>query len=142
MRIYFDTSAFAKRYIQEPGSDELDKLLETATGVAVSILCYPELMSALGRRFRCEEISQQDFDSIESQFLQDLQDIEVIQIHPSAVFRAIGYLKSTSLKTLDALHVASASVWEAHLFATGDKKQMALAQEVGLPVWFTGEETD
>ena len=38
MRLFFDTSAFLKRYIEEPGSSEVEELCKQAEDVAVSML--------------------------------------------------------------------------------------------------------
>ena len=49
MKTFFDSSAFAKRYVEEPGSQTVDSLCREATEVALSVLCVPEIISALMR---------------------------------------------------------------------------------------------
>ena len=59
MKVFLDTSALAKRYIQEPGSEELEELfLSSASDVIVSTLALPEFAAALGRKMRDREIGK------------------------------------------------------------------------------------
>ncbi len=50
MKLVVDSSSFAKRYIQEIGSDELESLLKDASELAFSVILVPEIISALIRR--------------------------------------------------------------------------------------------
>ena len=50
MRLSIDSSSFAKRYIQENGSDRLDDLLQHASALALSVILVPEIISGLNRR--------------------------------------------------------------------------------------------
>ena len=52
MKLSVDSSALAKRYIQEPGSEELEIFLQRASELAFSIILLPEVISALNRRLR------------------------------------------------------------------------------------------
>jgi predicted nucleic acid-binding protein len=38
MKTYFDSSAYAKRFIEEPGSQEIDDLCQKASEVGLSII--------------------------------------------------------------------------------------------------------
>jgi len=42
MKTYFDSSAFAKRFVDEDGSDEAEEILGLATELALSVICVPE----------------------------------------------------------------------------------------------------
>ena len=50
MRTYFDTSALAKRYVREPGTETVLKKCSEATEIVISVISVPELMSALNAR--------------------------------------------------------------------------------------------
>ena len=52
MKLTVDSSSFAKRYIQEEGSDKLDDLLQHASELALCVILLPELISGLNRRLR------------------------------------------------------------------------------------------
>jgi hypothetical protein len=50
MKLTVDSSSFAKRYIQEEGSDKLDDLLQHASELALCVILLPELISGLNWR--------------------------------------------------------------------------------------------
>jgi predicted nucleic acid-binding protein len=50
LNVFFDSSALAKRYIEEKGSDQVQAILSSASALAVSVICVPEIVSALCRR--------------------------------------------------------------------------------------------
>ena len=52
MRVYFDSSAFAKRYIDEAGTAEVLEWCDRATELAFSVIAVPELASAFRRLLR------------------------------------------------------------------------------------------
>jgi predicted nucleic acid-binding protein len=47
MNLFADSSALAKRYIADETSDDFDALLLRAASLSVSVLCVPEIISAL-----------------------------------------------------------------------------------------------
>ncbi len=47
MRIFFDTSALTKRYVEEEGSEQVRALCIEADTLGVSVLLVPELISTL-----------------------------------------------------------------------------------------------
>lgn len=62
MRIFLDATALAKRYGQEPGSEELkDFFLSVATEVCICTLPFREFAAALGRKVREKEIRIDEF---------------------------------------------------------------------------------
>ena len=44
MRVFFDSSAFAKRYIQEEGSVEVLIWCDQATELALAVISLPEII--------------------------------------------------------------------------------------------------
>lgn len=44
MRLAVDSSSFAKRYIQEMGSEKLDDFLQNASELALCVILVPELI--------------------------------------------------------------------------------------------------
>lgn len=60
MKIFLDTSTLAKRYVQEPGSEELEALFMTvATEVSIATLAWPAFTAALARKVRSREIREE-----------------------------------------------------------------------------------
>ena len=66
--IYLDTSIIAPFYWAEALSDPVEELLRTETELGLSRLVEVELFSALSRRVRIREISQEDAKEITIQF--------------------------------------------------------------------------
>ena len=132
MKTLFDSSAFAKRYISEPGSAEVDALCQAATEVGLCILCVPEILSALNRRLRERRLTSGDYAAAKSHLLADVVDADIINLTPPVVVQTTLLLERHLLRTLDALHVACALVWGAELFVTSDKRQALAARNAGL----------
>ena len=70
--IYLDTSVIAPLYWREALSDAVEQLLLNETEVGLSHLVEVELVSALSRRVRMREISQQDAIAVVERFQADL----------------------------------------------------------------------
>jgi predicted nucleic acid-binding protein len=139
MKLAVDSSSFAKRYVQEIGSDELDRLLGDASELAFSVVLVPEIISGLNRRLREHILTPIDYRAIKKQLLDDVSDATVLQITPSVVSRSVKLLEKNTLRALDSLHVACALEWRADLFITSDKKQVMAARNAGLRVEYIGQ---
>ncbi|MDZ7618394.1 MAG: type II toxin-antitoxin system VapC family toxin [Patescibacteria group bacterium] len=132
MKAYLDSSAFAKRYIDESGSDTVEAICGQASALGLSVICVPEIISALNRRRRERAITPKQYDEVKQRLLDDVRDVEIIGLTIPVVATAVGLLEANSLRTLDALHVACAIEWGAQLFLTSDKRQLAAARQAGL----------
>ncbi len=136
MRIFFDSSAFAKRFIEESGSDEVEKLCMNARAIALSSICFPEIISALNRRLREKVLSRKQYSVIKNRMIEEFEDIEIINLIPEVISKSISLLEKNNLRTLDALHLASAILWNSDLFVSADQRQIAAAKKSGLKVRF------
>ncbi len=141
MKLAIDSSSFAKRYVQEVGSDKLDRLLESASELAFCVILVPEIVSGLNRRLREQVLSIADYRAVKKQLLDDVRDATVLQITPSVVSRSVKLLEGNVIRALDALHVACALEWQADLFVTSDKKQFKAAINTGLHSEFVGHQS-
>ncbi len=50
MKVFFDTSSFVKRFVEEVGSKEIDNIIEKTSEIGLSIILVPEIISALNRK--------------------------------------------------------------------------------------------
>ena len=64
MKIICDSSAFAKRYVLEDGSEILDHLLQRASQLGLCTIVLPEIISGLNRRRREQILSLDDYRTI------------------------------------------------------------------------------
>ena len=138
MKLAIDSSSFAKRYVQEDGSDQLDRLLENASELAFCVILVPEIVSGLNRRLREQVLTVADYRAVKKQLLDDVRDATVLQLTPSVISRSVKLLESNALRALDALHVACAFEWQADLFVTSDRRQFTAAENTGLQSDFIG----
>jgi hypothetical protein len=134
VNVFLDSSALAKRYVQEAGSDRLDEILSSASSLGVSVICVSEIVSALCRRRRESKLSAQEYPKAKQAFFQDIEDSSVVNVKDQVVSRAVELLERWSLRSSDALHIASAAAWSAELFVSADEKQRTAAHGYGLQV--------
>ncbi|HSO71121.1 MAG TPA: type II toxin-antitoxin system VapC family toxin [Thermodesulfobacteriota bacterium] len=132
MRTFFDSSAFAKRYVDEAGSDAVDVLCRQAGDLGLSVICVPEIISALNRRLREKALSSQDYRKAKGSLAADLRDADVVNLLPAVIASCIVILESNPIRAMDALHVACALEWKAKLFVSSDKRQINAAKKAGL----------
>ena len=132
MKIFFDSSAFAKRYIEEPGSDSVESICQNATELALSVICIPEIISAMNRRVREGAISQAQYRKIKTCLATETADVTIINLLPEVIADAIFVLENNTVRAMDALHVACALQWNADLFVSSDNRQLSAAKNAKL----------
>jgi predicted nucleic acid-binding protein len=138
VKTIFDSSAFAKRYVDESGSQEVDDICRAATALALSVVCAPEIVSALNRRVREKRLSRQDYLAAKTSLSEDLADVVVINLTAAVMARTTFLLETNPLRALDALHIACALEWGAELFVSSDRRQVRAARRSGLSVRVVG----
>jgi uncharacterized protein len=136
VRTFFDSSAFAKRYWDEPGSDTVDALCGEATALALSVVCIPEIVSALNRRVREGNLSRRHYEQAKQRLSEDIEDAVIINLTSPVVAACTTILEASPVRAVDALHVACAVAWEAELFVSADKQQISAARKAGLRTRF------
>jgi uncharacterized protein len=134
VNLFTDSSALAKRYVADEKSPQLDELLASASSLGVSVLCLPEIVSGLCRRRRERFLSAAQYAAAKEALESDLQDAAIIQIVDEIVLRTVQMLQSNPLRAADAIHIASAVVWQADIFASADSRQCTAARKSGLRV--------
>lgn len=137
---YFDTSVLVKRYVKEEGSAVARRLLQRYRFLS-SAIAPVELMSALSRRRAAEELTPRDFLAIRSRLHKDRSYWELVEVGAIVLSQAEELVQKTGLRTLDAVHVASALTFQAASgltipFITADVRQRDAAERLALSlVW-------
>jgi hypothetical protein len=139
MKLAVDSSSFAKRYVQEIGSEELEHFLEDASELAFSVVLVPEIISGLNRRLREHVLTPVDYRLVKKRLLKDVSDAIVLQITPSVVSHSVKLLENNILRAIDSLHVACALEWRADIFVTSDRRQFVAAKNSGMNVEYIGQ---
>jgi predicted nucleic acid-binding protein len=134
VNFYFDTSAFVKRYVEEPGTADVAFLCAQASRLTLSVLCFPEMVSTLTRLVREGVLAPTDYSELKRRILDDLADTELITLTPAVIDAAVRCLEQSPLRALDALHVGCALVACPDRFVSADGRQIDAAQAVGLDV--------
>jgi predicted nucleic acid-binding protein len=137
---YFDSSVLVKRYVREEGSAVTRRLLQRYR-VLSSAVAPIEILSALSRRRAAGELTARDFLAIRSRMLRDRAYWELVEMGAIVLSQAEDLVQKTGLRTLDALHVASALTFQTASgltipFITADVRQRDAAQTLALNlVW-------
>lgn len=134
MRVYFDSSAFAKRYIAETGTAEVLAWCERASELALSVIAVPELISAFCRLQREGRLTGVQYRSIKSDLMVDIADALVCDTTPQVIAHAVKALESGPLRGMDAIHVGAALACAAEVFVSADVRQCRTAERFGLRV--------
>jgi len=134
VKVFLDTSAFAKRYVAEQGLDKVMELCQQADNLVVSVICLPELVSTLSRLLREKKLTKADYRKLKGNAMADLADIDICQITPGILVSAVSLLESNPLRAMDAIHVGCALAVEPDIFVSADHRQLAAARKAGLKI--------
>ena len=138
MRVFFDPSALAKRYVDESGTAAVLEWCDRAGELALAVTAVPELISAFCRLQRERRINAAQYRRLKAELMGDLADALICELTPEVVQRAVDALEAQPLRGMDAIHVAAALACEADVFVSADQRQCAAARSAGLKVVVPG----
>ncbi len=134
MKVVLDSSTLVKRYIEESGSEEVERILRQTTMLGLCVICIPEVISALNRLRRETALASNQYSQIKAAFQADIADVTLLNVTSAVLSTSVNLLENNVLRGMDSLHVACAIVWKADLFVSADGRQLAAAQQTGLSV--------
>lgn len=134
MKVFFDSSAFAKRFIHEPGSEAVQKICSEATILGISVICEVEVVSALCRLKRETLISDEQYLAAKRALQKDVKNTTVCNLTTGVIKQSINLLENNLLRAVDAMHIGCAIEWQAELFVSSDARQIIAAENSGLKV--------
>ena len=134
MRVYFDSSAFAKRYVVEAGTAEVLAWCDRATELAFSVIAVPELVSAFRRLRREGRLTEAQYLQLKGDLMAVIVDAVICDTSPQVVQKALAVLEAHPLRAMDAIHIGAALVCVADAFVSADVRQCAAARLLGLQV--------
>lgn len=137
MRLYLDTSALVKLYVEEDGSALMREAVREADAVATSAIAYVEARAAFARRRRERALSPGDYRRTLLEFDADWQHYVSIEVTDSLIRKAAGLAEEHGLRVYDAIHLASAAALneklaERMVFSSWDASLSAAARREGL----------
>ncbi len=134
MRVFFDSSAFVKRYVSEPGTDAVLKWCDQAAEIGLSAIAIPEIISAFCRLRRDDRIDDTQYRQLKSLLLADIADAAICDLTPEVLARSITSLEANVLRGMDSIHIGSAVALKADVFITADQRQREAVIHAGLRV--------
>lgn len=132
MRVFFDASAFAKRYVREKGTDGVLAWCNRADEIALSVIAIPEIVSALCRLRRSAVLTGNQYEQCKANFLGDIADALICDTSPQVIQLAVSALEQHALRGMDAIHIGAALACEADVFVTAAVRQRDAAMAMGL----------
>jgi uncharacterized protein len=123
-RVYVDASAIVKLVLEEPETPAMQRWFVEATYAVTSRVGIVETRRATSRR---------PHDQVHREHV--LRDVEVLELTP-AIAASAAVIQPPGIRTLDAIHLASALAIAADLdaFVTYDDRMAEAARNLGLPV--------
>lgn len=134
MRVFFDSSAFVKRYVREAGTDTVLAWCDQASEIGLSAIALPEMISAFCRLRRENKIDDTQYRQLKSNLLADLEDAALCDVTPQVLAQALASLENNILRGMDAIHIGSAVALKADVFISADQRQCEAALRAELRV--------
>ena len=136
MTLYLDSSSLVKLYVEEPGSDEVHRLLQKADVVITSVIAYAEVRASFARRRRERLMSPADCSSATRQFELDWARFASIPVGEHSALAAGRVADEHGIRALDAVHlsafeeVLADAEGEVH-FSCADERLVKAAKKLG-----------
>jgi len=132
--VYFDTSAFLKLVIAEPGSVTAVGAWTDADQVAACRLLYPEARAGLAQARRMGRLPARAVSASRRTLEALWVDVEVVEITPQVARAAGDAAEQHGLRGYDAVHLVSALHTSADVLVCADTDLLQAAHACGLAV--------
>ncbi len=131
MTTYVDSSAFLKRYVNEPDSDLATALLATDTVLVSSWITLVEVRRNLARL-----LSGKALEGARRQLMTDLDSFALVVVDEVTCTMAAAIAEDLGVRSLDSLHLACAQrlLVPSMPFVTFDRRQAQAARALGFTV--------
>lgn len=108
MILYCDTSALIKRYVEEEGTEAVDRLWDSALAIVTSTVAFAEALSAFSRKFREGILTHKEYLEAVKSFKKDHNHLILVQINKDLNVFIEDLVSRHPLRGFDAIHLASA----------------------------------
>ena len=137
MILYLDASALVKRYVAEAGTEEVAQAIADAEVIGTSLISRAETSAALTKAVRMGALTREAAASSLQVFRSEWSDLVRVQATEMLIARADILAWELGLRGYDAVHLASALLWQDSLgrevtMATFDRTLWQAAEERGL----------
>lgn len=139
MILYLDTSALVKLYVEEMGSQEVERAVEKSRIVSTSRVAYVEARAGIARKYREGELSKEEHDQVVEDLIRDWDNYFIVEVSESVAKLGGPLTERQSLRGFDAIHLASALLLRNRTrldvsFSCFDERLKAAAEAEGLMV--------
>jgi len=142
VRVYLDSSAIVKRYIEEEGTEVVDIIFNAAEsgGIKIffSIWNFGEVIGVLDK-YKCKNwISESDFKNAIRKFAREsiklakLHQLEIIPLDVKIVVDSMEIILQYHIYEADAIQIVSSRYRNCELFITADKLLVKVARDLKL----------
>jgi predicted nucleic acid-binding protein len=137
MILYLDSSSLVKRYVGEPGSEQVAEATEQADLMGTVVVSRAEVAAALSKAVRTEILTQQEAWETLQAFREEWPDLVQLQVTDLLISHADILAWEHGLRGYDAVQLAAASLWqemmgERVMLSTFDQRLWTTARTVGL----------
>lgn len=133
--LYLDSSALAKLYVAEPGSEDARALVQAHRGrLFTSVVTWAEVQSALARCWREQRIPDAQYRLQQRGFAADWCMLHAVNLSLPVLAPAERLFKKHALRAYDAIHLCSALWIGRPVFACFDERLRRAAAAEGLSV--------
>ncbi|MBO8183612.1 MAG: type II toxin-antitoxin system VapC family toxin [Archaeoglobus sp.] len=139
-KIYLDTSALVKRYVEEEGSEEVDAIFEKAYGEEVKLVIsqwnIAEAVVVFDKYERKGILEAKQTINLLQNELETMVRMQYFKITPigSMIAESIPLILAHHIYVADAIQILTCRQENCDLFATFDKKLRKVAKAEGLNV--------
>ncbi len=142
---YLDSSALAKRYVEEKGSEAMDQIFERAEKGEESLFFSTWNVGELAVVFdKYEREGLLEAKHVMTTFLQEVKRLgksraaEVVPVSGSVIANAVVLTLRHHIYVADALQVISCQTISSAGFVTADRRLAGIAEEEGLKTTVVG----
>ena len=140
MMIFMDTSAWVKYFIEEDGTEEIQKFIlnesDAKTNVfSASAVTYAEMLATLRRSFGGRRVTEDEYNQAVIAFKEQWENIDIPEVNDALIEQSGALAQKYSLKGCDAFQLASALTIPADIFVNSDDDLYNAARDSGLTVW-------
>ena len=115
MILYLDTSALAKRYLAEPGAQEVQQWISQARLASTSLITRAEMGAAITKAVRMIWISPEEGQTVLQRFRSEWEMLVRLPIYEITVQRADELACRYGLRGFDSVHLACAILYREGL---------------------------
>lgn len=136
--LFFDTSALVKRYYDEPGTEAVDRLIESEeTKVVLTAITVIEAVSAFRRKYNRDDIPEKVVDELLTAFFDEaLSSFLIVSTEEALFTHSFDLILEDDLRTLDSLQLSAALAVSKQVediaFVSADQELVSVANDRGL----------